>query len=99
MYVTAGNFAFFDFKRAYHSQFSKVNRRQSPRFRRIRKKTLQTSVFLIKMAEKEGFEPSVRINRTTDFESAAFDHSATSPKRNKNPLTNLPYTVFLQKKQ
>ena len=57
----------------------------------------KTGVFLL--AEKEGFEPSVRINRTTDFESAAFDHSATSPKRNENPLTNLPYTVFLQKKQ
>ena len=31
------------------------------------------------MAERVGFEPTVRINRTTDFESAAFDHSAISP--------------------
>ncbi len=32
------------------------------------------------MAEREGFEPSVRENRTPDFESGTFDHSATSPK-------------------
>ena len=38
MYVTALNFAFSNIKRAYHSQFSKVNRRQSPHFRRITKK-------------------------------------------------------------
>ena len=31
------------------------------------------------MAERGGFEPPDRINRSTDFESAAFDHSATSP--------------------
>ena len=31
------------------------------------------------MAEREGFEPSVRKIRTTDFESAAFNRSATSP--------------------
>ena len=53
MYVSAGNFAFSNIKRAYHSHFGKVNRRQSPRFRRIQKKTLQTSVFLIKMADEE----------------------------------------------
>lgn len=33
------------------------------------------------MAEGGGFEPPVRVNRTTDFESAAFDHSATLPIR------------------
>src|SRR5580765_3037997 len=32
------------------------------------------------MAEREGFEPSVRYKRTPDFESGTFDHSATSPK-------------------
>ncbi len=31
------------------------------------------------MAERAGFEPAVRLMRTADFESAAFDHSATSP--------------------
>src|SRR4051812_8101934 len=33
---------------------------------------------LQRLAEREGFEPPVRF-RTTDFESAAIDHSATSP--------------------
>jgi hypothetical protein len=31
------------------------------------------------MAEGEGFEPSIRHNRMPDFESGAFDHSATLP--------------------
>ncbi len=31
------------------------------------------------MAEREGFEPSVRENRTPDFESGTIDHSAISP--------------------
>ncbi len=31
------------------------------------------------MAERAGFEPAVRVMRTADFESAAFDRSATSP--------------------
>ena len=31
------------------------------------------------MAEKEGFEPSLRDYRKHDFESCAFSHSATSP--------------------
>ena len=31
------------------------------------------------LAEREGFEPSIRYNRIPDFESGAFDHSATSP--------------------
>lgn len=79
MYVTARNFAIFDLKRAYHSHFSEVNRRQNQQYRRIRKKTLQTSVFLIKMADREGFEPSVRFGRTHDFQSCAFDHSAIYP--------------------
>jgi len=31
------------------------------------------------MAEREGFEPSVRLWRTHTFQACAFDHSATSP--------------------
>ena len=74
MYVSAKNFAIFDFKRAYHSQFSEVNLPQSPHFRRIRKKTLLSSVFLIKMADRVGFEPTVPFRGTHDFQSCAFDH-------------------------
>ena len=33
------------------------------------------------MADREGFEPSVRFRRTHDFQSCAFDHSAIYPKR------------------
>src|SRR5699024_9296228 len=33
------------------------------------------------LAEREGFEPSIRETRIPDFESGAFDHSATSPKK------------------
>ena len=33
----------------------------------------------VNLAEREGFEPSVRGYRTPDFESGTFDHSATSP--------------------
>ena len=32
------------------------------------------------MAERVGFEPTVRENRTPDFESGSFDHSDTSPR-------------------
>lgn len=32
------------------------------------------------MAEREGFEPSIPLWGIPDFESGAFDHSATSPK-------------------
>lgn len=70
MYVSAGNFAFSNIKRAYHSHFGKVNRRQSPRFHRIQKKTLQTSVFLIKLADEEGFEPPIRVTPYTRFRVA-----------------------------
>ena len=31
------------------------------------------------LAEREGFEPSIRGYRIPDFESGAFDHSATFP--------------------
>ena len=37
------------------------------------------------LAERVGFEPTVRENRTPDFESGPFDHSGTSP---------LIYSVF-----
>ena len=33
----------------------------------------------LKLAEKEGFEPSLQETCKPDFESGAFDHSATSP--------------------
>ncbi len=32
------------------------------------------------LAERVGFEPTVRYKRTPDFESGTFDHSATSPE-------------------
>ena len=32
------------------------------------------------LAERVGFEPTVRENRTPDFESGPFDHSGTSPQ-------------------
>lgn len=73
MYVSAGNFAFSNIKRAYHSHFGEVNRPQSPHFRRIQKKTLSFSVFLIKMADRKGFEPLVPFRGTHDFQSCAFD--------------------------
>lgn len=69
-YVTAENFAIFDLKRAYHSQFGEVNRPQHPYFCRIRKKTLFPSVFLIKMADEEGFEPPIRVTPYTRFRVA-----------------------------
>ncbi len=34
-----------------------------------------------RMAEREGFEPSIPFRGIPDFESGAFDHSATSPWR------------------
>ena len=35
--------------------------------------------FAKELAERVGFEPTVRDYRTPDFESGTFDHSATSP--------------------
>ena len=32
-----------------------------------------------KMAEREGFEPSIRFWRILTFQASAFDHSATAP--------------------
>src|ERR1043165_2954734 len=53
--------------------------------------------FFRDLAEREGFEPPVRF-RTTDFESAAIDHSATSPVVNSKgsilpALVSLPYSL------
>ena len=32
-----------------------------------------------KLAEREGFEPSIRFCRILTFQASAFDHSATAP--------------------
>ena len=85
LYVTAEKIVIFNLKRAYHSQFGEVNRRQSPRFRRIQKKTLQTSVFLIKMADEEGFEPPIRVTPYKRFRVARIQplcHSSVIPPFN-----------------
>lgn len=37
------------------------------------------NAFMDLLAERVGFEPTVRETRTLDFESSAFDHSATFP--------------------
>ena len=40
-----------------------------------------TVIFILakKMAEREGFEPSIPMKDITIFETVAFDHSAISP--------------------
>lgn len=38
-------------------------------------------MFIEAMAERVGFEPTIRYNRIPDFESGAFDHSAISPEK------------------
>ena len=43
------------------------------------------------LAEREGFEPSVRETRTPDFESGAFDHSATFPELTAVPVSLPPH--------
>ncbi len=35
--------------------------------------------FRAKVAEREGFEPSIRFCRILTFQASAFDHSATAP--------------------
>ena len=82
LYVSAEKIVIFDLKRACHSHFGKVNRPQSQSFRRIRKETLFSSVFLIKMAERGGFEPPVRCWRTHAFQACTLSHSDISPKGN-----------------
>lgn len=45
------------------------------------KEPVENNGFFCKMAERGGFEPPEELGPSTDFESAAFDHSATSPLR------------------
>ena len=42
------------------------------------------------MAEREGFEPSIRFCRILTFQASAFDHSATAP----HALEGGPYRAF-----
>jgi hypothetical protein len=42
-------------------------------------RTLKAIVFIDKLAEREGFEPSIRFCRILTFQASAFDHSATAP--------------------
>jgi hypothetical protein len=36
---------------------------------------------MCEMAEREGFEPSIRFCRILTFQASAFDHSATAPQQ------------------
>ena len=47
------------------------------------------------LAERVGFEPTVRENRTPDFESGPFDHSGTSPYDLHFLTRRLPAPVHL----
>ena len=47
------------------------------------------------MAEREGFEPSIRTSRIPDFESGAFDHSAISPHSELAILSERTLFCFL----
>ena len=47
--------------------------------KKIQVSSLSLDLFLMTVAEGEGFEPSIRKNRITDFESVAFDLSAILP--------------------
>ncbi len=49
------------------------------------------------IAEKEGFEPPVP-RGTTVFKTAAFDHSAISPERDKSRINFQTAKAFLHKK-
>jgi hypothetical protein len=46
------------------------------------------------VAERVGFEPTVRYNRTPDFESGAFDHSATSPRSKPEIVADSPRALL-----
>ena len=54
----------------------------------------------VTVAEREGFEPSIRKNRITDFESVAFDLSAILPHEVElsiiAKLKNFVCTIFEQ---
>ncbi len=47
------------------------------------------------MAERVGFEPTIRETRIPEFQSGAFDHSATSPgaRQSSEVATNVQRTV------
>ena len=55
-----------------------ATRSRSPTKAKARRYYFDSSLALC-VAEKQGFEPWIRRNRIPDFESGAFDHSATSP--------------------
>ena len=42
--------------------------------------TVNVYRYLVKMAERVGFEPTVPFRSTQHFQCCALDHSATSPK-------------------
>ena len=46
-------------------------------------------------AEREGFEPPGRSSRPTVFKTAAFDRSATSPKKELENYSRFTSTSFL----
>ena len=48
------------------------------------------------MAEREGFEPSIRTSRIPDFESGAFDHSAISPRGRANSIKRISIAQGLE---
>ena len=48
------------------------------------------------MAEREGFEPSVRYHRTHDFQSCSLSRSDTSPYRNNVPCNDTWYVIHCQ---
>ena len=47
----------------------------------IKKHCLTNQTALLALAEREGFEPSVRYHRTHDFQSCSLSRSDTSPRR------------------
>ena len=49
------------------------------------------------MAEREGFEPSIRGYRIHTFQACAFDHSATAPHRPFGKAGHLAALVPLRK--
>ncbi len=50
----------------------------------------------LRLAEREGFEPSIRETRIPDFESGAFDHSATSPQITATGVGQFPSGAFVR---
>src|SRR5690349_17994921 len=67
---TADSAEYLTMRRAHSGRSSGVGRNA---------KRAERPVLASVLAERVGFEPTVRYNRTPDFESGAFDHSATFP--------------------